>query len=156
VFSPFYGLRCYAPFTRELEGGPEDQHPTTPFSGVVRHSKIGRPMSASGQKRTFTHLRPMSALPPEADIRSLIRPFCLLALSQNRLRIGPSVVGVDPVHGSIFNYALLACASVPVSSCRTWACRCRDAQWEKKWTFLKIFFFVWFLVIVTLLAVLLR
>src|SRR6516165_7131710 len=68
----------------------------------------------------------------------------------------PSVVGVDPVHGSIFNYALLACASVPVSSCRTWACRCRDAQWEKKWTFLKIFFFVWFLVIVTLLAVLLR
>jgi hypothetical protein len=25
-------------------------------------------MSALGQKRTFTHLRPMSALPPKADI----------------------------------------------------------------------------------------
>ena len=28
------------------------------------------PMSALGQKRTFTHLRPMSALPPKADIRT--------------------------------------------------------------------------------------
>ena len=27
-------------------------------------------MSALGQKWTFTHLRPMSALPPKADIRS--------------------------------------------------------------------------------------
>ena len=27
-------------------------------------------MSALGQKRTFTHLRPMSALPPKADIHS--------------------------------------------------------------------------------------
>jgi hypothetical protein len=27
-------------------------------------------MSALGQKRTFTHIRPMSALPPKTDIRS--------------------------------------------------------------------------------------
>src|SRR6516164_8455495 len=45
-FHRFYGLRCYAP-SPELGGqGPEDQYPTTSFSGVVRHSKIGRPMSA--------------------------------------------------------------------------------------------------------------
>ena len=47
------------------------EHP--PWSGtypsanlvVVRHSKIGLPMSALGQKQTF---RVMSALPPKADI----------------------------------------------------------------------------------------
>src|SRR5215831_12879808 len=36
--------------------------------GVVRHSKPNRPMSGLGQKRTFTNLRPMSALPPKADM----------------------------------------------------------------------------------------
>jgi hypothetical protein len=35
---------------------------------VVRHSKIARPMSALGQKRTFPHIWPMSVLPPKADI----------------------------------------------------------------------------------------
>jgi hypothetical protein len=36
--------------------------------GVVRYSKISAPMSALGQKRTLKRLRPMSALPPKADI----------------------------------------------------------------------------------------
>ena len=31
----------------------------------VRHSKIGCPTSGMGQKRTFPHIRPMSALPPQ-------------------------------------------------------------------------------------------
>jgi hypothetical protein len=35
---------------------------------VVRHSKIGRPMSALGQKRTSRPVEAMSALPPIADM----------------------------------------------------------------------------------------
>ena len=46
------------------------------------------PMSALGQKRTFTHLRPTSALPPKADIdgqqqevcATLIQPHNVLGL----------------------------------------------------------------------------
>jgi len=34
----------------------------------VRHSKLECSTSALGHKRTFTHLRPMSALPPKAHI----------------------------------------------------------------------------------------
>src|SRR5262249_12409576 len=38
-------------------------------SGVSLHRGNREPsMSALGQKRTFTHLQPMSALPPRADI----------------------------------------------------------------------------------------
>jgi hypothetical protein len=38
-------------------------------SGVKLHrSNLEPSMSALGQKRTFTYLRPMSALPPKADI----------------------------------------------------------------------------------------
>src|SRR5262249_47935310 len=37
-------------------------------SGVVRHSKSGRRMSALGQKQTWQRLLLMSALPPKADI----------------------------------------------------------------------------------------
>src|SRR5262249_2037645 len=36
---------------------------------ILRGSNPQERMSALGQKRTFTHLRPMSALPPKADIR---------------------------------------------------------------------------------------
>src|SRR6516165_7467205 len=32
-------------------------------------AETGHPMSALGQKRTFWHLKSMSALPPKADIR---------------------------------------------------------------------------------------
>ena len=35
---------------------------------VVHHSKFGWPMSALGQKQTLQSVRPMSALPPKADI----------------------------------------------------------------------------------------
>ena len=35
---------------------------------VVRHTKIGRAMSALGQKQTLGKVRLMSALPPKADI----------------------------------------------------------------------------------------
>jgi hypothetical protein len=38
-------------------------------SGISLHGSNIEPfMSALAQKRTFTHLRPMSALPPKADI----------------------------------------------------------------------------------------
>src|SRR6516165_2280241 len=48
-----------------------------PPSSLIRFSsesyapqciRAGRSMSALGQKRTFTQVRPMSALPPKADI----------------------------------------------------------------------------------------
>ena len=70
-FHRFTACGCYAP-SPEL-GGPEDQYPTTPFSGVVRHSKIGRPTSAWGQKQTLQSVRPMSALPPKADVDRWLR-----------------------------------------------------------------------------------
>jgi hypothetical protein len=35
---------------------------------ALHRSKTRKPMSALGQKQTFTHCRPMSALPPKADI----------------------------------------------------------------------------------------
>jgi hypothetical protein len=34
----------------------------------VHHSKLGRSMSALGQKRTFSEIWAMSALPPKADM----------------------------------------------------------------------------------------
>jgi len=36
----------------------------------VRHSKFGFSTSALGQKQTLRHLRPMSALPPKADMET--------------------------------------------------------------------------------------
>jgi hypothetical protein len=36
------------------------------------------PMSALGQKRTLTHLRPMSALPPKADMDQHGRDVCFV------------------------------------------------------------------------------
>src|SRR5262249_42466296 len=38
--------------------------------GSVARSNLEPLMSALGQKRTFTHIRPMSALPPKTEIRS--------------------------------------------------------------------------------------
>src|SRR6516164_8532762 len=35
---------------------------------AVRYAQADRPMSALGQKQTLGHLKPMSALPPKADI----------------------------------------------------------------------------------------
>jgi hypothetical protein len=37
------------------------------LSSLRTTARLTEPMA--GQKRTFTHLRPMSALPPKADIR---------------------------------------------------------------------------------------
>ena len=36
--------------------------------GIVRHNKFEQRMSAMGQKQTLRGVRPMSALPPKADI----------------------------------------------------------------------------------------
>ena len=44
------------------------RYPITALSCVVRHSKIECPTSALGQKRTLGMVRPMSAIPPKADI----------------------------------------------------------------------------------------
>jgi hypothetical protein len=40
------------------------------YRRVVRHSKIGRSMSALGQKRTYAPQKAMSALPPNRDRES--------------------------------------------------------------------------------------
>ncbi len=42
----------------------------------MRHSKSDRPMSAMGHKRTFAAHKPMSALPPRADMCGAIRNVC--------------------------------------------------------------------------------
>jgi hypothetical protein len=41
---------------------------TLPIRRVVHHSSLRQRMSALGHKRTFRNFRPMSALPPKADI----------------------------------------------------------------------------------------
>src|SRR5262249_10822708 len=59
----------------------------TARSGVVRHTKTGRAMSALGQKRTLTHVHMMSALPPKADIAPRHSRFTAIA-SLDRANIG--------------------------------------------------------------------
>ena len=51
---------------------PKPETDTLPYriGVVVHHSKSVCPMSALGQKRTFSEVRAMSALPPKADICS--------------------------------------------------------------------------------------
>jgi phenylpyruvate tautomerase PptA (4-oxalocrotonate tautomerase family) len=43
---------------------------TTAMAAVVHHSKFDNSTSAVGQKRTFSEICVMSALPPKADIRN--------------------------------------------------------------------------------------
>ena len=50
----------------------------------MHHSKIGRPMSALGQKRTLRGVRPMSALPPKADIGTHSRDVCFVPEADER------------------------------------------------------------------------
>src|SRR5262249_2629211 len=51
--------------------GPAPQNRGLPYHAVgciVHHGKFWLPMSAMGQKQTLQSVRPMSALPPKADI----------------------------------------------------------------------------------------
>jgi hypothetical protein len=54
-----------------------DFRPAKWGSGVSLHgNNFEAPMSAFGQKRTFTNLRPTSALPPKADVDQHRRDVC--------------------------------------------------------------------------------
>jgi hypothetical protein len=56
-----------------------DLRPAKWGSGVSLHSSNPEPlMSALGQKRTLQSVRPMSALPPKADIRTHSRDVCFV------------------------------------------------------------------------------
>jgi len=47
-------------------------------------------MSALGHKRTFTHLQPMSALPPKADITEHRRHVCFVPKADIKAPLGGS------------------------------------------------------------------
>jgi hypothetical protein len=61
--------------SRRLTGWPLKQRvlPYHAVGYIVHHGKFRLPMSALGQKQTSRHLKPMSALPPKADIADAMR-----------------------------------------------------------------------------------
>jgi hypothetical protein len=56
--------------SRRLIGFPKPEDVTLAYAveAVLHHSKSARSTSGMGQKDTFRNVRPMSALPPKADI----------------------------------------------------------------------------------------
>src|SRR5215472_16740690 len=54
--------------SRRLTGWPLRLLLYHAVSCIVHHGKVWVPMSALGQKQTLQSLRPMSAIPPKADI----------------------------------------------------------------------------------------
>ena len=51
-------------------------------SVVVHHNKVEPPMSALGQKRTWRGVRPMSALPPTADMDQHARDLRFVPIAE--------------------------------------------------------------------------
>jgi hypothetical protein len=57
--------------------------------------KIGRRMSALGQKQTSRHLQPMSALPPKADIAERDRHVCFVPKADIKLVVKRGYSGAE-------------------------------------------------------------